>query len=224
MIVAIDGPDGTGKDSVIEYLTMNYGWNYLTSFPSYKLYNNDIERVRTPHLNNIRGLLNNYLHGNSDNISQTKFQLACMVDKFSLAEQLLAFKESENVYLINRYIASGVVYGYLSMEHDYDNIYELISLIYDMNQMLIEPNYDICLTANIDTIMNRIGNRGEKKSIYETKEFLSRVINMYNGIYSTTSPKFYPYGSDWCHVINTDNKSIKEVSIGVYEFVMSKEA
>ena len=57
MLVTIEGPDGVGKDTVLDLLISKYGYKFGVAFPTYK----NPDSAHTPSF--ITDMIRQYLHG-----------------------------------------------------------------------------------------------------------------------------------------------------------------
>lgn len=206
MIYAIEGPDGVGKDSVIEYLVNKHNCKkFFTNFPSYK------EELPSYTYEKTRKLMKDYLSG-ENNCTPYMFQLANLIDKHTHNKYIVECREDkDNIYLLNRWKASGFIYGSLDMaENEGFDIEVSQYLCKQMMDLIEDPTGEICLIANTSTLVERMKKRSEQKSVYEDIEFLENICEMYMQYYRD---------KEGSYIIYTDNKSIEEVGEEVYNII-----
>lgn len=209
MLYVIEGPDGVGKDSIINYLVSVYGFEkFFTNFPSYR------EDTFSYTYEKTRQLMRDYL-SDKNNCTPYTFQLANLVDKHTHNEFVVDCREDKTcIHLLNRWKTSGFIYGSLDMAEKEHFDFEVAQyLCRNMMDLIEDPDGEICLMADISILMKRMGKR-EGKSVYEKKDFLEKVCEMYM--------QFYRDKKNSC-IIYTDNKDIEEVGLEVYNAIMDME-
>jgi len=188
MIVVIEGPDGVGKTTLINNLVKEYPLLYKKfplSFPTYK---KDIHASKTPQ--HLRDKLYDYLlNEERGNISDLQFQYINLIDKVIHHNDFIKYKEDrETVYLIDRYKASGYVYGVSSMLESnlFNGNEEFIRYVNEQMISLVEdPTFDVLLYADHICLLDRIDDRNEKKSVYEKEHLMKCVCREYIRYFNT---------------------------------------
>lgn len=209
MLYVIEGPDGVGKDSIINYLVAVYGCEkFFTNFPSYR------EEMFSYTYEKTRQLMRDYL-SEKDNCTPYTFQLANLIDKHTHNEFVIDCKEDPNtIHLLNRWKASGFIYGSLDMTEKEGFDFEVSQyLCKNMMSLIEDPDGEICLMADPAVLIDRMGKR-KGKSVYEKKDFLEKVCEMYM--------QFYRDRENSC-IIYTNEKDIEEVGNEVYNAIMDME-
>lgn len=214
MLVAIEGPDAVGKDTIIDILVKKYNYINAVHFPTYKLYDSS----KNDSTNYMRKMLTDYLHG-TDNIDDFTFQILSFMDKFNYYDKFTKYKKSKKIYLINRYISSSIIYGLLSIAQNSNYVVsDVMSIITNINKMLIQPDVDIAILSNIESITQRISNR-EDKSRYEDLDFIQSVLDCYTYMYLDDNRKAYPEYIMHTAFYNNNDSSPEHVADEIHEFI-----
>lgn len=182
MIVVIEGPDGVGKTTLINNLIKTHPSTYQKfplSFPTYKEH---LLNSKTPQY--LRNKLYDYLlKDERGNISDLQFQYINLIDKIMHYQEFIEHKQNkENIYLIDRYKASGYVYGVSSMLESklFDGNNSYVRYINEQMLSLIEdPDLDILLYADPECLIDRIDSRNETKSVYEKEHIIKMICKEY---------------------------------------------
>lgn len=172
-IVAIEGPDGVGKTTLIESL--------LTFF---KLLGVSVAYRHFPRYNTDLGkFIKSVLMGQSK-IDPKWFQLLYSADRLDFSSnEYKRLKNQFDILLVDRYILSGIVYGMMcGLPIDY---------IWQVEQQVVKPDLNIILQVkNVDVLLNRMKNR-LTRDIYETRQHLQQVIQYYDLMGAVFSDVFY---------------------------------
>ena len=161
MLVVIEGPDGVGKTTLINNLINMYPKIYdkfPLSFPTYKKH---LTNSKTPQY--LRDKLYDYLlNDKRGDISDLQFQYINLIDKVMQYSEFTEYKNRDKIYLIDRYKASGYVYGVSSMldSNLFNGNEKFIRYVNEQMVSLIEdPSFDIFLYAEPEYVMKRIDKK-----------------------------------------------------------------
>lgn len=172
-IVAIEGPDGVGKTTLIESL--------LTFF---KLLGVSVAYRHFPRYNTDLGkFIKSVLIGKSK-IDLKWFQLLYSADRLDFSSnEYKQLKNQFDILLVDRYILSGVVYGMMcGLPLDY---------IWQIEEQVVRPDLNIILQVNnVDVLLDRMKNR-LTRNVYETRQHLQQVIQYYDLMGAIFSDVFY---------------------------------
>lgn len=222
MLLAIEGIDASGKDTVVNALTESYGYVHAFNFPTYRLFDDAGKSV----WNNIRFILKEYLKNPDSGIDHFSFQIFAFMDKYLASDKLSTCKKSKKKYIINRYISSSVVYGVASIsKQEGIDLATTMRVIKNLNAYLVQPDVDVCLTADISVVKERLLSRGLEYSVYENDEYFQCIKDMYEFMYSSDN-KTSPYPGTIPHMMisNNGDKLSSDVAKEIHEFVMSNIA
>lgn len=209
MLYLIEGPDGSGKDTVINGLVENYFCEkFFTNFPSYK------EETFSYTPEPTRKLMRDYLHGEG-NVSPYVFQLANLIDKYMHNKSIREYKKDKGkIYLLNRWKPSGFIYGSIDMAEKENFDLEVSKyLCSHMMELIEDPDGEICLMAAPEVLIERSKQRNEN-SVYENEDFFYSITEMYM--------QFYRNRPNSC-IIYTDDKTIDETCELVYDTIIEME-
>jgi thymidylate kinase len=187
MLVVIEGPDGVGKTTLINNLINMYPKIYdkfPLSFPTYKKH---LTNSKTPQY--LRDKLYDYLlNDKRGDISDLQFQYINLIDKVMQYSEFTEYKNRDKIYLIDRYKASGYVYGVSSMldSNLFNGNEKFIRYVNEQMVSLIEdPSFDIFLYAEPEYVMKRIDKRNDDRSAYETEELIKVICREYVHYFNT---------------------------------------
>lgn len=226
MLLVLEGTDGVGKDTVIDELCkMDDRFIKGLSFP--RLKNLD---CGTPEI--YRKFIDWYF--NSDEYHYTSSETGYFIlaiDKYLATDTLFKFQQDPNkFYVINRYNLSGVVYSlydFVKYMMDFKNgvpghnikIEKFMDQMKYINSFLINPQYNILITASDKNIEERLKFRN-KDSKYDDVEKSLQIQRLYKAFYSTEENVFSSYMFNICGTstryttISNDNspeETVKEI-------------
>lgn len=179
MLVAIEGPDGVGKDTTLDLLISKYGYKFGMAFPNYK----NPDGAHTPSF--IVDMIQKYLHGDTS-IRDIQAQVLIAVDEIFYARELekMLCKNTAEVYLLNRYLASAVVYGVWSIQQSGCDADMALRICEEINKCKVQNDLDICLLAEPHVLIERLSKRQDlASSIYEKKSVLEYLVQAYKDYY-----------------------------------------
>lgn len=121
-------------------------------------------------------------------VSDLQFQYLNLIDKMYHVDLIDECKKSKEIYLLDRYKASGYVYGVHAMLKGNSIGLTETQIRYINEEMLnLLPDTTIDLFLNIEDmniLLNRIFFRKHEASLYENYDFLMHVSKEYSEYYS----------------------------------------
>lgn len=201
MLVAVEGPDGAGKDTVINtflkegHPTFKF---YTLKFPIINeedrgglVLDETTEDILKATIDKIKNHLNK-----KEIIDDITLQTCFMVQKVALRKYLKEMKNNKKVVLfLNRYDVSGRIYGKEGIENIVGGDV-CKSLIDTFDSFLERVDFYIFVTAFPETLYKRIQSRSQDKSIYEDsfdkiKKNWSEYVNWCSEYYNVNTIYIY---------------------------------
>lgn len=165
--IVFEGLDGSGTTTQL-HLLKNY----------FETNNKLVFTTNEPTKNAIGSLIKKeYLSGKTQATALTLALLYAADREDHLNNPIYGIKQQLNegkIVLQDRYFYSSLAYQNVEVDYnfiDYINNYE-------------SPEYLIFIDTDIDECLNRIDLRGEKREIFEKKEFLNKTLLNYKNIFS----------------------------------------
>ena len=154
--IAIDGPNGVGKSTLIESLKQKFSG-----------YDFDFVFTKEP----TTSTLGNFIRENQN--SYRAHSLAALVTADRYAHIDLVLKpglERNNVIITDRYIASSLVYQILDkLTYDF---------VLNLNSQIILPGLYFILTADVEILQQRLQSR-HKQTRFESNEFSLEEVKLF---------------------------------------------
>lgn len=219
MLLVLEGPDAVGKDTIAEALSnyksddFSYTFCFGFSLPTYKM----VPKNETE--SKIRHVIKSYLNKTNTSITPFEFQVYATIDKYLCMQKMNSLKKEKSIiYIVNRFISSAIVYGLV--DECRFNQEDALYILNTLHKPLCKPNFDICLMCPLDVILSRLSDRHDI-SIYETKNKLEFIIDMYYKLYSNDSLNdIYPKDSNIPYtIINNFNRSADDVCLEIVRFI-----
>lgn len=168
--IVFEGLDGSGTTTQLKLLK-----DYLETNDKLVFTTNE------PTKNAIGSLIKKeFLSGNTPTTPLTLALLYAADREDHLNNPIYGIKQQLNegkIVLQDRYFYSSLAYQNVEVNYnfiDYINNYE-------------SPEYLIFIDTDVDECLNRINTRGEKKEIFEKKEFLKQTLLNYKNVFSHLS-------------------------------------
>lgn len=142
MFVAIEGVNGVGKSTIIEYLNLYLskdGFNVIT--------------FKQP----TDSKLGKFVRNMEEELSGLPYFFLILSDRYKLVEELnkiISKSDSNNIILIDRYILSSIVLQQLDGVN--------LEIIWEFSKFLPIPDLTILLTGREDIISERLKQRNKK--------------------------------------------------------------
>lgn len=150
MFINIEGIDGSGKTSIINYLKTKFNNIYFTKEPT-----DNFEFNKLKKLDNEYDSIYNFFLFTYDRLNHQK----------DLEEN------KDNIIISDRYIASSIAYEGPLIDKFFNNIDETIKWILYVSKMIKLPDIIIYLDLDIDIAMERIKNN--RKNLNKNNKILS---------------------------------------------------
>lgn len=202
MIVAIEGIDGSGKDTQLDKLIE---YRKIENNNKYKLIEKLESITKDPLGLQIREELSK-----SSNIPNLILASAFSTE-IKLVSDSIKEKKSKSIYepefYLNRWIYSTMAYNSKTSDD--------IEFIHGFFKNTIRPNIIIYLDIDPDIALERILKRQKNREAYETIDILKRVRDNYNKIFSNNH---IVYTSE-LNIINA-NRSENEVFKDIYKCIV----
>ncbi len=150
MFINIEGIDGSGKTSIINYLKPKFNNIYFTKEPT-----DNFEFDKLKKLDNEYDSIYNFFLFTYDRLNHQKY----------LEEN------KDNIIISDRYIASSIAYEGPLINKFFNNIDETVKWILYVSKMIKLPDIIIYLDLDIDIAMERIKNN--RKNLNKNNKILS---------------------------------------------------
>ncbi len=147
MLINIEGIDGSGKTTLVNYLKTKFNNIYFTREPTENFEYNNLKR-----LNNKYDSIYNFFLFTYDRINHQE-EIKNNIDKIIISD---------------RYITSSIAYEGPLIDQFFSNVDETINYILSVSKMIILPDIIIYLDLDIDTAIGRI-EKNRKNLDYNNK-------------------------------------------------------
>lgn len=169
--IALEGIDGSGKTSQIQYLK-----EYFHSQGKFAI----ITREPRKDIGLVAEINNRALQGKLS-IPRSAFQYLFTADRIMHLEELVlpALKKGQ-IVISDRCIWSAIPYGSTDLENGFNADQAQILLIAQGIQNIIIPDITFYIDISVETSLKRMGSRPEAKEIYESEETIFNVLEGYH--------------------------------------------
>ena len=195
LIVSFEGPNGSGKDTLINYLESNYNLKTSFKFPSYKMDKRNI------YSNMIKNIL---LKKQNSKTYNFVLQYLTYLDKLYFKKEIENIKNEKDVYMFDRYVST-CLYLLTSFKKD-SRSYKHICNQYNKN--IVKPDIEFILISDDPdhTLYERVCNCTSDKDMFETKEKIKFINDFYKEELTEPSLTHNKLG------IIIDNKTVEELA------------
>ena len=159
MIIAIEGIDGAGKNTLVQYLrgALSIPVNVL-AFPRYE------DSIHAQ-------LAQDALYGRMGDLTTSAYAMATLfaLDRHGAKEQLDAAAQSSELLVLDRYVASNAAYSAARLADD-----SVMDWVFDLEfgkLALPKPDLQIYLTTDVDVAAQRASSREEQDASREKDQY-----------------------------------------------------
>lgn len=164
--LAVEGIDGSGKDSLIKDLA----GRILQSFPQREIFISRQPTYQTRTGQNI-----NLYKTSGKDLSALEWTRLFIEDRLEYQSFLKALLSRGAIVIINRYDMSTFAYqGAMGLK------FETILEEHQKEGNYLIPDVSLVLELSVETSLERIGQRGEQKEVFEKKSLLEGVASNYH--------------------------------------------
>ncbi len=142
MFIVIEGPDGVGKSTVVNYITNN-----CSAAQAYSPFDTEYGSL-------VKKLLSQKC--SQDMMLSTKIELMSRVI-ISAYEEIVSAKRNNEIIIMDRWIPSFFVYQKVLLNNDARHIFDQYFDYH--NGTFVKPDFTIYLTAPINELEKRLGTR-----------------------------------------------------------------
>lgn len=210
MYIVFEGPDKTGKTTLIQNL-----FQYFQS--KYQNEENKFEIIKFPNrITSIGNLIDQYLNEQLHYDQDTMALLSC-ANKYEIMN-LQSDNKKDKIYLIDRYIYSGIVYSLL------DGV--KLDWCINVNSELPKPDIIVYLNPNEEFMKNQL-DFIESKEKYENIDTLKKINKLYQDMFILNKIKYKKLFKNDCHIIiidiniETNENSVVEIVLKHLEGLLS---
>lgn len=159
MIIAIEGIDGAGKNTLVQHLREELDIPVgVLAFPRYE------ESIHAQ-------LAQEALYGRMGDLTSSAYAMATLfaLDRHGAKEQLLAATDSPELLILDRYVASNAAYSAARLADD-----SVMDWVFDLEfgrLGLPKPQLQIYLATDVEVAADRASSRSEQDASREKDEY-----------------------------------------------------